>query len=90
MNVAVSPLIDRHEAIRAIEAYLVTGSDKALECAVQAYAGHADLQSFAIMNGSGNGMTALERYLALAMRHGAISQAEAIRYVLSATGGGQL
>lgn len=83
-------LIERPEAIRAITAYLMHAGDRLMEAAVLRHADPSDHQSFALMRGSGNDLTVFEKYLAICVRHGAIRQDEAVRFVLSANGGGQL
>lgn len=90
MTVEANLPIDRPEAMRRIEAYLLRGCERTLDAATRGRAGHDDLQSFALMQGSGNGLSVFEKYLSLAVRDGAISRSEAIRFAISASGGGQL
>lgn len=82
--------IDRAEALNVIGRYLFDGAETPLSVLAAAHPTYDDNQSFAAMRGSGNGMSVFERFLGLTLNRGLISENEAIGYILSVNGGGQL
>lgn len=80
----------RAEAVNAIDRYLIGGHEVELSKLLLGIETYENGQAFALMRGSGNDMTAFEKFLSVLFGRGLITRDEAVRYVLSATGGGQL